>query len=106
MTAFHKKTWELLEEFFSTNLVKYRRFYRKFYCKNIRNYDNKFDRYDRLHVVSRLSGYGVSVYIYMYLFQTESERIKGLVTNYGEGGHVKFDPYEKGGGGRKKFKPC
>ena len=42
----------------------------------------------------------------MYLFQTESERIKGLVTNYaeggggaqnGRGGHVKFDPFEKGG---------
>ena len=39
---------------------------------------------------------------------------KGLVTNYGEGGglqngrggHVKFYPYKKGGGGRKKFKPC
>ena len=35
---------------------------------------------------------------------------KGLVTNYGEGGlqngrggHVKFYPYEKGGGGAKKF---
>ena len=36
-------------------------------------------------------------------------RVKGLVTNYGEvgglqngrGGHVKFNPYEKGG--RKKF---
>ena len=37
---------------------------------------------------------------------------KGLVTNYGEGGggatkrdggHVKFYPYEKGGGGQKKF---
>ena len=26
--------------------------------------------------------------------------IKGLVTNYGEGGgHVKFYPYDKGGGG-------
>ena len=36
---------------------------------------------------------------------------KGLVTNYGEGGatkrdgggHVKFYPYEKGGGGGKSF---
>ena len=28
---------------------------------------------------------------------------KGLVTNYGEGGHVKFYPYEKRGGGQKKF---
>ena len=34
---------------------------------------------------------------------------KRLVTNYGEvgyktgGGHVKFYPYEKGGGGRKSF---
>ena len=40
--------------------------------------------------------------------QTDS---KGLVTNYGEGatkregggGHVKFYPYEKGGGGLKKL---
>ena len=37
--------------------------------------------------------------------------LKGLVTNYGEGGgyktggggHVKFYPYEKGGGGGKSF---
>ena len=39
-----------------------------------------------------------------------NEGDKGLVTNYGEGratkregGHVKFYPYEKGGGGGKKF---
>ena len=38
---------------------------------------------------------------------------KGLVTNYGEGGgatkreggHVKFYPYEKGGGGAESFHP-
>ena len=28
-------------------------------------------------------------------------QLKGLVTNYGEGGHVKFYPYEKGGGGKR-----
>ena len=29
---------------------------------------------------------------------------KGLVTNYGEGGgHVKFYPYEKGGGGENSL---
>ena len=39
---------------------------------------------------------------------------KGLVTNYGEGrlqngrgrGHVKFYPYEKGGGGRESLSPA
>ena len=44
-----------------------------------------------------------------YLYETQTG-LKGLVTNYGEGGggyktgggHMKFYPYEKGGG-RKKF---
>ena len=58
-----KKTLGLLEEFPSKDRVKYRSFYRKFYCKNIGNYDNKFDRYDRLHVVSRLSSRGNSIII-------------------------------------------
>ena len=31
---------------------------------------------------------------------------RGGLQNGRGGGHVKFDPYEKGGGGGKSFKPC
>ena len=49
--------------------------------------------------------------VYMLVQNTFfSTNNKGLVTNYGEGGgyktgggHVKFYPYKRGGGGRKKF---